>query len=170
MAYKMSWEDFRYEYIEQHSEFGTGFLCGDRTKTIKAMRHLWQRIPPRDLDRLPFHVAIIAPCSLGCVYPWYNMPTDVRGQVMPGVLIYLSPEMEKKSQNEVDFIVAHEFAHAILHDPRKPVSKEKAIPEFGRIREREADALIAKWGFMLRRKQILERRHDKKNRRKIPKS
>src|SRR5213079_2434639 len=38
-------------------------------------------------------------------------PHVSRGQ---GIMIYLSPKLEQQSQNEVDFVVAHEFAHAAL--------------------------------------------------------
>jgi hypothetical protein len=90
------WLDFRYQYIE------TGWFDYDRCKTIEAMWKLSQRIPHDVLNDLP-PLTVFAPSSalLGHVVP-----------VGTGncVFLYLAPKLEGKSQREVDFTVAHEFA------------------------------------------------------------
>ncbi len=56
-------------------------------------------------------------------------------------MLYLSPELERRPQAYVNSSVAHEFAHAVLrHDAT--ISKDDPLQH-----EREADTLIAKWGY-----------------------
>src|SRR5450759_3565215 len=94
------WIDFRYQYIE------TGWFDYDRSKTIEAMRKLSERIPDDVLNDLP-PLTVFAPSTalLGHVTPF---GTGDR------LFLYLAPKLEGKSQHEVDFTVAHEFAHIVL--------------------------------------------------------
>jgi hypothetical protein len=130
---KPSWEEFKALYLE------AGWFDHDRTKTLRAMRHLWQSLPPADFNSLPRPLVIFAPSPviLGELYPWYQLAS---GEGENGVFIYLSPELEQKPQAEVDNTVAHEFAHAILHPYSTSMSHDLII-------EREADTLIESWGF-----------------------
>jgi Zn-dependent peptidase ImmA (M78 family) len=66
---------------------------------------------------------------------------------MKGFFSYFSPELEKHSQYLVDFVVAHEFAHAILHDLGKRIPKEEATAGFGARPELQADTLAAELRF-----------------------
>lgn len=139
---KKSWEIFRYMFIE------TGWFDFDRTKTLKAMKRLWERVPQEDLDRLS-PVTVFAPSAdiLGELYP-FSTP---EGPEREGQFIYLSPLLEKKSQSEVDSTVAHEFAHAIL-GPQLPATASVKPSESPRRhadlpKEIAADKLVAKWGF-----------------------
>jgi len=56
------------------------------------------------------------------------------------VLVYLSPEIERLSQGRVESIVAHEFAHALLHAPSTLE---------GWFIEPEADQKVRSWGFKM---------------------
>lgn len=69
------------------------------------------------------------------------------------LLLYLSPRLEAKPQNEVDFTVAHEFAHVSLgHQqpgatrvpPDTVVQSHEDVPS-----EQDADRLAESWGFAL---------------------
>jgi IrrE N-terminal-like domain len=57
------------------------------------------------------------------------------------VMVYLSPELEIESQEQVNFTVAHEFAHVVLrHSPL-------CDSERGKKNEQMADDLAKEWGF-----------------------
>jgi hypothetical protein len=70
------------------------------------------------------------------------------------IFVYLSPKLEQESQAQVDFTVAHEFAHVILkhydYRVRQTVTDEQAkelrshqeFPD-----EKAADKLATTWGF-----------------------
>ena len=67
--------------------------------------------------------------------------------------IYLAPALERQSQEQVDFTVAHEFAHALLrhHLPgNDSLSKEELKAGYLNWKsEVAADKLVLKWGFTL---------------------
>jgi hypothetical protein len=56
------------------------------------------------------------------------------------VLIYLAAAIERLSQRRIESVVAHEFAHALLHAPG---SLE------GWFIEPEADLKVRSWGFQV---------------------
>jgi hypothetical protein len=137
MSNDEQWESFRYNYIE------TGWFDYDRYKTIAAMRKLSERIPEDVLDNLP-PLTVFAPSAV------------LLGHVLPhgtgdSLFVYLSPRLESKSQTEVDFTVAHEFAHVVLghympgatnHPPGVVVQGHGDVPS-----EKDADRLAESWGF-----------------------
>src|SRR6266566_3134480 len=102
---KVPWEEFRYNHIE------TGWFGDDRPKTLAAMKQLWSAMPQSDIDRLPELLLVFAPTPY---IDGEGMPFADSGIEREGIFIYLSPGLEKKSQNRVNSIVAHEFAHAVL--------------------------------------------------------
>lgn len=129
-------ESFTYNYIE------TGFVDYDRTKTIAAMRHFAERVPQAVIDELP-RILVFAPSQhiWGECYPWCEtIGGNGEMRTVEGSLVYLAPELEEREQDDVDFTVAHEFAHAILRH---------ALPggQRGNGLEQEADALVAEWGL-----------------------
>jgi hypothetical protein len=140
-----AWIDFCYQFIE------TGSVDYDRAKTIAAMKTLCERVPQEDLDKLPGSLIVFAPSTdkLGEVFP-LRMP--VSEEEACGVIIYLSPELESKSQEEVDRTVAHEFAHVVLGCYRSDYTRKRSqgvdfetqgdVPS-----EQDADALIGRWGY-----------------------
>ena len=75
------------------------------------------------------------PGKSGETKPRYSPPSRVG---IKGVFVYLSPDLETEDQPRVDSIVAHEFAHVILH-PFESASPPSI--------EREADRKIGDWGF-----------------------
>ena len=127
----MTWEEFSYQFIE------TGwFDYDDRVKTLAAIRRVCERVPAETLEDL--NVAVFAPSQhiFGQAYP-------AMGPVMSSkTLIYLSPDLEKQTQDDADFTVAHEFAHAVLGHGADWTKNGPGI-------EDEADELTVKWGFIL---------------------
>jgi hypothetical protein len=123
----MTWEEFTDEY------FDIGwFDQSDRPKTELALQQIYERVPHEILEELS--VLIFAPGShlYGQLYP--NLPRDK-------ALIYLAPHLEKESQSDVDFTVAHEFAHAHLGHSQSVLNSD--------LIEDEADQLTVNWGFVL---------------------
>jgi hypothetical protein len=126
MTHDERWYNFRYQFIE------TGWFDYDRDKTIEAMRKLAERIPEDVVDNLP-PLTVFAPSTvlLGRVFP-------MLASVTPGsVFLYLGPRLETLSQKEVDFTVAHEFAHVALrhykpgagtHPPVVLIKRHQDVP------------------------------------------
>jgi hypothetical protein len=133
------WFDFRYQYIE------TGWFDYDRYKTIEAMQKLSKRLPDDVRDSLP-PLVVFAPSAakLGEVKPF---------GLGDRLLLYLSPRLEAKPQSEVDFTVAHEFAHVSLghHRPDGTTVPSDAIVHSHEDvpSEQETDRLAESWGFAL---------------------
>jgi len=79
-----------------------------RPKTAKALIKLAERIPESVVNDLP-RIVVFAPNphDYGLCVPL--MAGDQDGA---DAFIYLAPSLERQSQTDVDFTVAHEFAHA----------------------------------------------------------
>jgi hypothetical protein len=138
----VTWEDFKYRYLD------TGLVDYHRTRTVKALERLFNAMSQEDLDSLPRLLIVFAPPTqqLGEAIPWVEP-----GIEQSGFFIYLAPQLERKSQAEVDSTVAHEFAHAILLDdptpthgvgPEERLSRQADLPS-----DVKADELVQKWGF-----------------------
>ncbi len=101
-------------------------------KRCQALELLYRTIPDV-LDQTP-RTAIFAPdTDTGGLY------TDAP---FAEVMVYLSPALEHESQEQVNFTVAHEFAHVVLkHSPLcwNPAQSKKD--------EQTADDLAKAWGF-----------------------
>jgi hypothetical protein len=101
-------------------------------KRCRALELLYRTIPDV-LDKTP-RTAIFAPdVNTGGLY------TDAP---FAEVMVYLSPELELESQEQVNFTVAHEFAHVVL--------KHSFLcwnPEQSKSNEQRADSLAKEWGF-----------------------
>lgn len=144
-ATELAWEEFLYAYVE------TGwFDYEDRPKTMKAMRRVWERIPADTLQDLP-SVTVFAPspCKRGEVLPFGGRFEQ------NAAFVYLSPTLESEPQVQVDFTVAHEFAHVVLghHFHSHPDiclsadQSAKITHNFEVPAEIKADALTESWGF-----------------------
>jgi hypothetical protein len=122
----------------------TGFFdAAGRPKTLRAIRRVMERMPAGELESLREKVAIIfapAPGMDGQVFPLRSPSVLPDGPEASHrrVVVYLSPEIERLSLKKVEVIVAHEFAHALLHAPD---SLE------GWFIEPEADQKVRSWGF-----------------------
>src|SRR5271155_2218845 len=86
-----------------------------RPKTAKALIKLSERIPDSVVNDLP-RIIVFAPNPLDyglCIPLMTGAPNGA------DAFIYLAPSLERQSQSDVDFTVAHEFAHAALrhHEP-----------------------------------------------------
>lgn len=128
-----------------HNLVETGFFdSAGRPRTLKAIRRVMEKMPAGELECLKDKVSIIfAPATGmdGQVFPLEAPLTPSRQPKKAKkrhVLVYLSPEIERLSQRRIESIVAHEFAHALLHAP--------AALE-GWFIEQEADQKVRSWGF-----------------------
>ncbi len=128
-----------------HNLVETGFFdSAGRPKTLKAIRRVMERMPADELECIKDKVSIIfapAPGMDGQVFPIEKSLTSTSQQgknEQRQALVYLSPEIERLSQRRIESIVAHEFAHALLHAP--------AALE-GWFIEQEADQKVRSWGF-----------------------
>jgi len=79
-----------------------------------------------------------------------RMPSAPPGE---DAFIYLAPSLERQSQAQVDFTVAHEFAHALLrhHLPGKDglTTKELRAGYLNWNPEEAVNKLALEWGFTL---------------------
>lgn len=99
------------------------------TKIHKKIAVALKKVAPFIPDAVGSKVFIFLPThdTTGCAF-----------QYTGGPVIYLHPEIHRSSQSEVDFTVAHEFAHLVLNH----IGKKSTL-----IIEREADVQACKWGF-----------------------
>ena len=122
-----------------HDLVETGFFePAGRSKTLKAMRKVMEKMTADELLSLRKKVSVIfapAPGVDGEVYPLKELPASASGQQ---VLVYLSPKIELYNQKRIESIVAHEFAHALLHAPN-------ALDKWWI--EQESDQKVQSWGF-----------------------
>jgi hypothetical protein len=99
-------------------------------KRCRALELLYRTISDV-LDQTP-RTAIFAPEPGGLC----------TGVPLADVMVYLSPDLEIESQEQVDFTVAHEFAHVVLK--HSPLCWD---PEQSKKNEQTADGLARAWGF-----------------------
>ena len=122
----------------------TGFFdSAGRPKTLEAIRRVMEKMPAGELESLREKLAIIfapAPGMSGQVFPVRNPSVlfSEPGDCQRRVVVYLSPEIERHSLKRIETIVAHEFAHALLHAPSTLE---------GWFIEPEADQKVRSWGF-----------------------
>jgi len=121
-----------------------------RPKTAKALIKLSERIPDDVLNGLP-RIVVFAPNphDYGLCIPL--MAGDQNGA---DAFIYLAPSLERQSQSDVDFTVAHEFAHAALrhHEPDNLMTFSIDEAKKGYLNwdsEVAADQLVAEWGYKI---------------------
>lgn len=110
-----------------------------RPRTLKAIRRVMEKMSPAELASLKDKVSVIfapAPGMNGQVIPLGKPAAG--GESDRRVLVYLSPEIERLNRGQVESVVAHEFAHALLHAPSTLE---------GWFIEQEADQKVRAWGF-----------------------
>ena len=142
-------ENNNYDLVE------TGFFASaGRPKTLKAIRRVMEKMPADELKCLKDKVSIIlapAPEIVGQVFLCQRSSAATSGQAenqQQRVLVYLSPRIERLSQRRIESIVAHEFAHALLHAP-------SALE--GWFIEQQADQKVQSWGFKVAYPDIQEK-------------
>lgn len=146
MLTERQWEEIRYSLVE-----GGFFDFEARPKTVKAVRQVIERMSPEEIDTLEERVSTIFAPALGKdgeVYPWTNIIRMNPPEELPAgveyeppslsVMVYLAPRLEQRSQKYIESVIAHEFAHVLLHPPGKTV--------YGSM-EWEADMKAKSWGF-----------------------
>lgn len=129
------WEEIRYDLVE------TGYFDFEsRPKTLRAVQQVVKRMTDDERQVLLETVSIVfapAPGKHGEVFPYHGSPpVSASGRK---VMVYLSPEIECRSQTYVNSVVAHEFAHVLLHsnwDEPAPATIEQG-----------ADEKVQEWGF-----------------------
>jgi hypothetical protein len=99
-------------------------------KRCRALMQLYNKIPDV-LDETPV-TAIFAPDAGGLC---------TRASCAE-IMIYLAPELELESQEQVNFTVAHEFAHVVLKHSFLIWNLEQ-----NRCDEQMADNIAKEWGF-----------------------
>ena len=147
---KREWDEFKSRFID------TPYFSADRKKTIKAIRHLWERIPAEEMAKLPALLMVFA-LSYDTHSACITRPLEIVDAGKPAsvlkqidrdfVLILLAASLERKPQWEVDYKVAHAFAHASWRGkPRyKMLCDTSAYPKAEH--EIEVDKLVSQWGF-----------------------
>jgi len=135
----MTLETFFYEFIDE-----TFCDFKRRPKTVRAFKTLCERVPDSDIDELP-SITVIAPHPRTPAFCTYGTKAEA--------IIYLDYSLEKKPQTEVDFSVAHEFAHALKGHFRKEnmvLTPEQVKAGYLNWNvEVEADELAATWGYTI---------------------
>jgi hypothetical protein len=130
---------------DSHNLVETGFFASaGRPKTLKAIQRVMEKMTADELKSLKDKVSIIlapAPGIVGQVFSCQGSSAATGAQAenqQQRVLVYLSPRIERLSQMRIESIVAHEFAHALLHAP-------DALE--GWFIEQQADQKVRSWGF-----------------------
>ncbi|UCC90974.1 MAG: hypothetical protein JSW24_02140 [Dehalococcoidia bacterium] len=130
---------------DSHNLVETGFFASaGRPKTLKAIQRVMEKMTADELKSLKDKVSIIlapAPGIVGQVFLCQGSSAATGEQAenqQQLVLVYLSPRIERFSQMRIESIVAHEFAHALLHAP-------DALE--GGFIEQQADQKVRSWGF-----------------------
>jgi hypothetical protein len=122
----IAWDEFWYRFIDE-----TLFDLEDRPKTFGGLKLLAERLPAN--ISFPVTVTVFAPGA------WrYGMVLKTVAEA----IVYLPAALEE----DVDFTVAHEFAHIVLGD-FGAVESEAAAPYFEQPTEHAADDLVRKWGY-----------------------
>ena len=134
----------------------TGFFASaGRPKTLKAIQRVMEKMTADELKSLKDKVSIIfapAPGIVGQVFLCQRSSAATSEQAenqQQRVLVYLSPRIERLSQRRIESIVAHEFAHALLHAP-------SALE--GWFIEQQADQKVQSWGFKVAYPDIQEKK------------
>jgi hypothetical protein len=119
-----------------------------RPKIAKALIRLSERIPDDVVNCWP-RIVVFAPNPQD-----YGLCIPLMAGAPEGAdaFIYFAPSLERQSQSDVDFTVAHEFAHASLrhHEPESLMTFSMDEARKGYLNwdsEVAADQLVAKWGY-----------------------
>lgn len=129
------WEKVRHILLE-----GGFFDFEARSKTLKAVRLVLDQMLDDEIEKLQERISIVfapAPSKHGEVFP-FTTSSSTESQTQGTVMVYLSLELERHNQEYVQSVVAHEFAHVLLHECSAPASLSI---------EREADEKVQLWGF-----------------------
>jgi len=133
------------QFVDQYTDWRWVNPEG-RPKVVKAFQKLCLLLPDKVWLDAP-SIRFFAPDS------WHHgMCTQIPTSDPETAFIYLAPSLERAPQAEVDFTVAHEFAHAVLghhRDNQALTPKEVKEGYLSFNHEKAADRLAKKWGFTI---------------------
>jgi hypothetical protein len=129
----MTWREFLAYFCNSHTKRDLAV----RRRTRTALKKLAKRVDRKTLLSFP-RCVIFAP-ALSATFRGYAWASDIP-------YVYFSPTLEFNQQLEVDFTVAHEFAHMVLN--HKPSLQKDLKKGEGKAHERAADRLAESWGFL----------------------
>ena len=128
-----------------------------RPKIAKALIRLSERIPDDVVNGWP-RIVVFAPNPQD-----YGLCIPLMAGAPDGAdaFIYFAPSLERQSQSDVDFTVAHEFAHASLrhHEPESLMTFSMDEARKGYLNwdsEVAADQLVAEWGYTIPKRRKLK--------------
>lgn len=128
-------------------------MIDERPKLRMAFLMLCSRMPADVFESLP-KIVTIAPLPKQDAFS-VKAPALTENDA----LIFVPPHYEERTQEENDFMLAHEFAHIALKHPQYPRfdvwTNEKEY--FNTPTEREADELAAQWGYTIPEERRLAR-------------
>jgi hypothetical protein len=120
-----------------------------RPKAVKALMRLAERIPDERINEWP-RIVVFAPNPNDYGSCIRLMPSESDAD---DAFIYLAPSLELMPQEEADFYVAHEFAHAALkhhwEDDMHLSDEEVKGGYLNWNSEIAADRLAQEWGFTI---------------------
>jgi hypothetical protein len=126
-----------------------GTWMSHETHRYRAISNVYDRLKEKGFSFESFPPMII-------FAPAFDTMGLTIGRTVPPnlVLVYLSPMLELEPQWDIDFTVAHEFAHVLLDGGKLRLwtAEEMASPYKSRREEVAADALALEWGFRQRRR------------------
>jgi hypothetical protein len=119
------------------------------TQRYQAISRVYDRLKKKGFNFESFPPMII-------FAPDYETMGETLGRTFPSklVLVYLSPMLEFEPKWDVDFTVAHEFAHVLLDGGKLRLwtAEEMALPYRLRREEVAADTKALEWGFRQRKR------------------
>lgn len=128
-------------------------MIDKRPKLRSAFVTLCSRVPADVFESLP-KIVTIAPLPKQDAFS-VKAPALTENDA----LIFVPPHYEERTQEENDFMLAHEFAHIALKHPQYPCfdvwTNEKEY--FNTPRERAADELATQWGYTIPEERRLAR-------------
>jgi hypothetical protein len=121
----VTWKKFQKRYLKW-------FNVESRAKTYAALKRVVPKLPEA---AIPDNLIVFAPgLHAGVTF------STVGDEVGKDYIIYLAPTLELESSEEIDFVIAHEFAHIVRNKTQKrfPTEKEE---------EEATDQLAESWGI-----------------------
>jgi hypothetical protein len=127
----------------------TGAWMSHETHRYRAISRVYERLKEKGFSFESFPPMVI-------FAPDFETAGLTLGRTVPPnlVLVYLSPMLELEPQWDIDFTVAHEFAHVLLDGGKLRLwtAEEMALPYRSRKEEVAADVLALEWGFRQRKR------------------
>jgi hypothetical protein len=131
----MSWKEFECHHLADFDR--------DRyPKVLKGLVNVIKRIPRKVCYKHGNVLVVATDC--------YGVSFACRGY--KDIILLNLKDLELETQEEIEFTIAHEFAHGYLghHTRKQDKEYDTDIPWEDRPQEKAANDLAAKWGFYRR--------------------